>query len=347
MKLMQTMAGSAVGGAEEFFVRLAEAFQGHGIDQRVAMRPSRSRAARLRSAGVPFVPLRFGGALDRGTVPGLAREIDRFGPDILLSWMKRATRATVRAAERARHSAVRVGRLDGYYDLKYYRGCDHLIGVTPDIVRYAADAGWPAERAHFAPNFAVHEGGAPAARESLGVPPEAPLVLAAGRLHSNKGFDTLLNAMALAGGGAFLAIAGEGRDRRKLGALARRLGLGQRVRFLGWREDIADLMATADCFVCSSRIEAFGIVVVEAWANRCPVAACAAPGPAWLIEHGADGLLSPVDDPAALAESVRTLIADRDLAGALAEAGHARYREAFTERAAVARHDYLFDKILR
>jgi len=62
---------------------------------------------------------------------------------------------------------LRVGRLGGYYDLHYYRACDHLIGNTVDIVDYLLRSGWPAARAHYLPNFVDATRAAPLARSSV------------------------------------------------------------------------------------------------------------------------------------------------------------------------------------
>ena len=67
----------------------------------------------------------------------------------------------------------------------------------------------------------------------------------------------------------YLALAGDGLEARALDSLARELGVDGRVRFLGWRNDIADLMATAVMLVCPSRIEPLGNVVIEAATRNC------------------------------------------------------------------------------
>lgn len=337
MKILQTMAGGLVGGAEEFFVQCAKAFEEQGITQRALIRKNGSREERIRSAGIETISLPFGGFFDRRTVPEIATEIDRFRPDILISWMKRATSMSDRASKLSKHSFVKVGRLDGYYNLKYFKGCDHLIVVNPDLVDFAVNYGWQADRVHFIPNFPINEPGKSISRGFLGIPDNVPLVLAAGRLHPNKGFDILLRALKPLEG-VFLLLAGEGGERDRLRKLAQDLGIISRVRFLGWREDISDLMMSADVFVCSSRVEAFGIIIVEAWASRLPIAACAAKGPAWLIKDDVDGLLTPVDDADALSKSISRLIENPELRTRLAISGYRRFEEEFTKSAFVARH---------
>ncbi len=224
-----------------------------------------------------------------------------------------------------------VGRLGGYYDLKYYRRCDHLVGNTRDIVRWIVAQGWPEARAHHLPNFVEDlAGAAPAAL------PGAPRLLAMGRLHRNKGFDVALRALALLPG-AHLSIAGEGPERAALETLARELGVADRVTFLGWRRDVGALLAACDVFVCSSRHEPLGNIVLEAWSAARPVVAAAAQGPSELIEENETGILVPPEDAEALAKAVGVLLADPQRAARLAQSGRAAFERDFAEAAVVAR----------
>jgi glycosyltransferase involved in cell wall biosynthesis len=333
-RLLQIIAGAPHGGAETFFVRLAAALQRAGEQQRVLIRRNAPRARALHDAGIAVTELRFGGRLDLATRRGIARAIAEWRPDIVLTWMSRATRLCPPG------DFVHVARLGGYYDLKHYRRCRHLIGNTRDIADYAVRSGWPVERVHWLPNFVPE----PPPAAALPRDPGMPLALALGRLHPNKGFDVLLEALARAPGIA-LWLAGDGPLRARLEGQAARLGLGGRVRFLGWREDVPALLATADLLVCPSRIEPLGNVVLEAWAARLPVVAAAAAGPAALIEDRVSGLLVPAEDPAALAAAMTAAIADPALRMRLAAAGRRAYEAGFTEAEVVARYRALFDRI--
>ena len=130
--------------------------------------------------------------------------------------------------------------------MKYYRKCDWLIGNTRSIVDYAVGNGWPHERIDYLPNFVPDARMAAASlrEELIASRGLAPLVLALGRLHPNKGFDCLLEALAVTKN-ANLWLAGEGPLRSRLERLATRLGIAKRVRFLGWRYDVPALMASA------------------------------------------------------------------------------------------------------
>ena len=154
------------------------------------------------------------------------------------------------------------------------------------------------------PNFVADFAATPPAAD---LPRGRPLLLGLGRLHADKGFDIAIRAMPRLQG-AVLAIAGEGPELAALQALARREGVADRVHFLGWRHDAGALLRAADVFVCSSRVEPLGNMVIEAWSACCPIAAAAAAGPAELLRDDTDGTLVPLEDPAALAGGIAALV---------------------------------------
>lgn len=338
VRVLQAMAGAPHGGAEAFFERLAIALHRAGLEQRVLIRRDEERVARLKAAGIEPVEAPFGGAFDFATPTVFRREIAAFQPDIVLTWMNRATKFCPRG------DFVHAARLGGYYDLKYYKACDHLVGNTEDIVRYLTKSGWPEARAHYVPNFTTAHEAAPEPRAAHDTPEGVPLVLAMGRLHTNKAFDTLLRAWVLVPT-AHLWLAGEGPEQAKLEALAAELGVAGRVHFLGWREDIAPLFAACDFFVCPSRHEPLGNVVLDAFAHSRAAVATRSAGPATLIEHEKTGLLVPIDDSEALAPAILRLIAEPATRAQLAAAGHAVWREKFSEPVVVAQYLALFDRL--
>lgn len=344
--MLHAIAGGEFGGAEAFFIRLVRALARDGLDQHVVMRPHEGRAAALARVAVPVTAARFGGVLDLATASRLRHAIAASGPDVVLAWMSRAARFAARARRGTQRGArpILVARLGGYYPLRHYAGCDHLVGNTPDIVDWMVREGWPASRAHFIANFVDADKAPPLARASLATPASARIVLALGRLHPNKAFDVAIEAIA-AVPDAVLWIAGEGETRALLLAAASRAGVADRVRLLGWREDVAALMAAADVLVCPSRIEPLGNVVIEAWARGLPVVAAAAAGPRWLIAPETSGLLVPVGDASALAAALRRVLADHDLARRLVAGGGDAYLRDFTERAVALRWRAFFAEI--
>ena len=331
MNVAQLMAGSPAGGAELFFERLTIALAAAGETVLPVIRRNAGRAARLRAAGLDPAELSFGGPLDLLTGPRLARTLRRFAPRVAVAWMNRAARFAPRG------DWVLAGRLGGYYDLTYYRRCDHLVGNTRGIADWIVGQGWPAARVHYLPNFSPDMGGAPpASRAALGVPEDVPLLLGLGRLHPNKAFDVLIRALTRLPN-VHAVIAGEGPERAALAILAAREGVAHRVHLPGWRTDTGALLAAADMLVCPSRREPLGNVVIEAWSAGRAVVAAAVDGPRELITPGEHGLLVPPEDPDALATAVSELLDEPARAAALARAGRTRYEMDFAESPVVAR----------
>jgi glycosyltransferase involved in cell wall biosynthesis len=343
-RLLQAIAGARHGGAETFFVRLATALNRAGETQRLLIRRDPGRSQILRAAGVELAELAFGGPFDLTTRRAFRHEIAVWRPDIVLTWMSRATRLCPRG------DFVHVARLGGYYDLKYYRRCDRLIGNTRAIVDYAVTKGWPRDRIDYLPNF-VPDARAVGSHSGLSLlaPRNVPLGLALGRLHPNKGFALLLEALAETRE-VRLAIAGDGPLRAALEQLAGGLGITDRVSFLGWREDVPELLANADFLVCPSLHEPLGNVVIEAWSAGLPVVATASEGPAGLIEDEVSGLLVPLPDqpgggPRALARAIERLCRDHVLHARLGQAGRRVYEAEFTEKAVIARYRGFFEEL--
>ena len=337
------MAGAEHGGAEAFFTRLCVALAKADVEQHAVIRRHAGRSAALRDAGVSTTELAFGGFLDRVTTKRLRAEIEAFQPQIVLTWMNRATHFCP-AKSNVGHTFVHAARLGGYYNLKYYRGCDHLIANTRGIATYLTDQGWAAERVHYLPNFVAPADPPAQPRTELDTPEDAPLLLALGRLHRNKAFDVLLEALADLPE-CYLWLAGEGPEEARLRRQAEDLGIATRVRFLGWREDPAALHEAADIFVCPSRHEPLGNVIIEAWSHRLAVVAARAAGPEELIEDGQSGVLTPLEDAGALVAGVRDLLSDDIFRNAIAAQGRKDFEADYTEAAVVARYRALFEAL--
>jgi glycosyltransferase involved in cell wall biosynthesis len=329
MKAVQLLGSAKDGGAETYFLALTESLQAQGVPQACAIRPHAGRGQRIRGLGVPLIEAGFGGPLDLLTAGRVKRFARKEGAGALIAWMNRAARHTPRGPW------GRIGRLGGYYGLKYYRGFDHLVANTRDIERWIVRRGWPASKVSYIPNFAEPGPGEPVDRASLGTPADAPLLLSMGRLHASKAHDISIRALAELPG-AYLWIAGSGPLEAELKALADQTGVTDRVRFLGWRDDAASLYRTADACLFPSRFEPLGNVIIQAWAHGLPVVAAMSDGPAALIRPEQDGILVPINDVHALALAARRLILNPGLRQRLAEAGAERVRDEFSAGRVVA-----------
>jgi glycosyltransferase involved in cell wall biosynthesis len=175
------------------------------------------------------------------------------------------------------------------------------------------------------------DGPATGARPAF-VPGDRPYAFALGRLVWKKGFDLLVDAYAALAEDdrTFdLAIAGSGPVARELEQQIVGRGLVGRVHLLGRleRDEVAAAMGAARFFVMPSRLEPFGIVVLEAWRAGVAVVASSVGGAPEFVQDGVDGLLADPYDTEALATALRRLARDGRLRNRLARAGHARVAE--------------------
>ena len=168
-------------------------------------------------------------------------------------------------------------------------------------------------------------GGAdPARRQALGLPPEGMLVGSVGRLDPVKGHGLLIRAFARLRDrhpGARLILIGDGEEREAYQALARELEIAERVRFLGWRGDVDDLLGELDLFVFPSRNEGMGRAAVEAMAAGLAVVATRTGGLTEVVRDGETGLLVPPGDADALSAAMDRLLARPEERRAMGEAG--------------------------
>ena len=119
------------------------------------------------------------------------------------------------------------------------------------------------------------------------------------------------------------------------------------VRLLGFRRDVAALMAASDIFVLPAPAEPFGLVVVEAMAMAKPVIAAAAGGPREIVTHGATGLLVPPQNPSALAAAIMDLLRHPEKARAMGLAGRRRYEEQFNAQRMARQTADVYSAIMR
>ncbi len=318
-----------------------------------------SQAARLRAAGVDFLSLgmRKGLADPRGWWR-FQRWLRRERPDVIhahlphAAWFARGSRLALRLFNGpvflhacavpvapvlidTLHSSATggIGRRLGYRSSRWLPDCVTAVSRAAAEAHLRAGMVSPA-RLEVAPNgvdaetFRQDPHLRAAARADLGAKPEMEqefLWLAAGRLEPVKDYPTLLQAMTSVPEPSRLLIAGSGPLEAELRALAGRLGLGERVRFLGFCGDMARWMQAADGFVLASRREGLPMALLEAAAAGLPAVATDIPGAREAVADGQTGRLAAPGDPAALAAAMKTIM---ELPGAerAAMSAHARRR---------------------
>lgn len=198
------------------------------------------------------------------------------------------------------------------------RACDLVVTVSEELrdVALAAGIGTP-DRVVAIPNGVGTERVRTTrtrdeTRTGLGLAAEDLVAVTPGRLSEQKGHAVLFEALGGLGEPPELTVLcpGEGPDREALEEQVARLGLGERVRFLGFRDDIGDLLGAADMVVLPSLWEGLSIALLEAMAAGRPIVTTAIPSNREVSREGACAVLVPPGDPAALRDAVLRLAAD-------------------------------------
>jgi glycosyltransferase involved in cell wall biosynthesis len=328
---MHIIGSRQFGGADQFYVRLLQALAESGQTVTAVNRAGSPVSQALEELAIQQFHLPLANGWDLWSVWKLRQLISAKRPDIVQTYMGRATRLT-RLPHRS--PAIHIARLGGFYKIDgYYRHAHAWIGNTKSLCDYLVKSGLPSERVYQIGNFVpdaqtVSADELGALRHEWQIAENAWVVFALGRLLKMKGFDDLLEALArlpssVAGRPLVLMIAGDGPELDALKTLTRQLGLDSKVRWLGWQNPPDRFYALADVFVCPSRLETLGNVILEAWNYRLPVISTRSEGGSELIDNRHSGLLCECDDPQGLADLLLELLsaneADR---AALGEAGH-------------------------
>ncbi len=340
MRIVQLIPTLGVGGAERIVGLLAKALVvlGHHVDVVVLGASEGSWIeAELAEAGISTTYLGKGAGFEAAVVGRLSAALLRLRPDVVhthlhvLKYLLPARAAWPGC--RVVHTLHNLAQNEAVgADIKLQKVA-FRAGVAPvaigDAVAesfaevYGFDAPYVIPNGIPVADFRAGPEAAAAVRREVGVAAETPLFLVVGRLNEQKNHALLLDAFAdprLAS--AALLVVGDGELRGDLVSQAARLGLSERVRFLGIRKDVPRLLAAADAFVLSSDWEGNPLVVMEAMAAARPVIATAVGCVPELVDE-TTGRLVPRGDRAALADALVDLL-DRSVGSGLGAAAGAR-----------------------
>lgn len=339
--------------------------------------------ALYRSRGAHPLPLRPGDATLAGDprhpaehLPGLhpsllarlRREIRRFAPDVVQVNGSRTVKygaAAAATAARRRWALVyrnigdpqawqRAGWRRAVYGRLVMRRMDGLVGGSArNLERVAATYGLtvPAEvipRGVDPRRLAPRRSRAEVRRE-LGTEDERPVLLYLGSLTPEKRVDRLLDVAArlpAAAGPAALWLAGDGPLRGELAARVEAAGLGGRVRFLGVRDDVGDLIAAADVLVLASDTEGTPGAILEAAALGVPAVATRVGGVPELVADGETGLLVAPADVEGFTAAVVALVADPERRRAMGERAKLRVEDGFLLPRLATRYETFYRRVL-
>jgi glycosyltransferase involved in cell wall biosynthesis len=330
MRVMQVIAVMGQGGAERMALQLATDGAQHGEPVAIAAVPG-DWADRVAGSGAQFYPIpllsRSPLAVAQG-VRALRAAVERFRPDIVHTHNVVVTAGMRSALLTVRPRPRMLTTFHGTPPERYRRAALLLRGTTPHVVacsasvgRKLAGAGYPDDRIEVIPNGARMEPATPerieAARARYGLT-AGRTVVGVGRLVPQKAWHLLIEA-AESIEGADIVVAGTGGLHDELAAQA--AAAGGRVRFLGPVDDVAAVLACADCFVSTSRWEGLPLTLLEALSLGVPAVSTAVDGVADVITEDA-AVLVPPGDPTAVAREVQRVLDDRDHAARLSAAAN-------------------------
>lgn len=327
------------GGAERFFVHLVNALHERGVDQKAVIRPNRTWQKDIEQAAELRLSNFRNASPDRILLPLYAKKMARnWEPDVMFAWMPRACRLIP-----ANVKPLRIARLGDYpLRLDYFKNIDVLVCNTPGIAEHVKAMGWD-RGVEMISNFTYAKASKPVSRASLDTPEDAFVVSSMGRFVPRKGFDVLIKAMEFHKS-MYLWIMGGGEEEENLKALAKKLGVENRIRFAGWQKDPNAYVKASDVFAAASSHEPLGNIILEAWAQDVPVISTKSEGPSWFMNHGKDGLMVEIGDAEGFAKAFETLESDKKLAKKLVKGGQKTLQEKFSKKVITDAYLNLFSR---
>lgn len=371
MNILQVISSGGFYGAERMLLELSRFMrsEGHRVWLGTICPPDDDPpqvADEARAEGLPVFPIPSLSRFDGRTMDAIRQAVDRLDIHLvhchgykadIFAGLARPGARLVSTCHNWLTESVKL-MLFELLDKAVLHHFDGVVAVSAAIDDQLAAAGVPQERRQIIENgISLPDAASGVPREqvrrALGVPGDAPLVLAVGRFDRFKAFHLLLEAMARLGGAAGpasaarLVLVGDGGLRQELLARCQQLGLGERVLFAGYRRDIPDLLRAADLFVISSIDEGLPMALLEALAAGLPVVSTRVGAVPEALGEGEFGALVPVGDAGALARAMVELLSNPERRAALAAAGHGRYRRRFSREAMGRRYLELYQRVSR
>ncbi|MDG3003471.1 glycosyltransferase [Paludisphaera mucosa] len=358
-----TITDLDVGGAERALTSLAL-----GLDRRrwsprvVNLSAEGVLAATIRAHDIPVESLELDRKRPDAGVIRMAKALRHVRPALVQSFLFHANVLSRLAGPLAGSPWVLGGIRVAEHQKRWHLTLDRLtsragcgsVCVSTGVLRFSVEqGGLDPERLTVIPNGvdpARFDAAKASCRSELGVPEDAFLALAVGRLDAQKGLPDLLAAFERLGESSSpwrLAIVGDGPLRSWLdGQIADRPGLAGRVSTLGRRDDVPSLMRAADLLVHSAHWEGMPNVVLEAMAAGLPVVATAVEGVGELVIPGETGWIVPPRDFIALARAIGEAMQQREACLRLGRAGRHRIEEDFSTSRMVTRYEDLWAAVL-
>ena len=329
-RVLQVITPSRMSGAETQLVRMTPRMVGRGHSIATIVKRSCPAIAEMYRLGLTIKPRRISGKINPTALLVLSNAAREHRAEIVHSTLSTASWWSGWLERFGGPPSI--GHVQGFTSALWHRHQTHLLAVSTAVKQDLVNQGISSERITVLHN-AISPDDFYATRDPLivraehGAEADTPVVGTFAHLSQKKGHYDLFAAMP-----AVLRelpktqfwIVGQGKLWRHLHDIAEKTGVMSNVRFLGFRRDVADLMNAIDVMALPSRREPCALVYIEAALSRKPCIACRSGGAPESIEDGRTGLLVPTDDSAAIAESLLSLLTNRDRSTRMGQASYER-----------------------
>lgn len=362
MSLFQIDSGKEWRGGQRQSFFLVRELVRKGYPCRFYVQPKSPLYEKAEKERLPVFPLKVRSEIDIFSVLKLARHMKKAGCVLVHSHDAHAASVSAMAASRA-GVPIRVisRRVDfslkkNYFSkIKYRRDIDLIIAISEGVKKVLISCGIDKDKIRVVPSgidYTPFENitSQDYLHRELGFSKDDFLVGIVAHLADHKGHKYLIEAAGILKKKApqiKLIIVGKGPLRMELDKQAKATDVDDIVFFLGFREDIPQILASLDVFVLSSYLEGLGTSIMDAMASRLPVVATNVGGIPELVTHEKTGLLVPPKDPAALARAVLKLYRDRKQAALYGENGYNVVHDKFSSRAMAKKIIKEYEEIAR
>ena len=347
MKVAHLMIGNGWGGVQSFFRDCCIEMSERGLEILAVVRTDSWLHKTLSRVDTEVhlvsVENRFGN-YDWQTVEKFRKNLNRFNPDVVVSHGQRSTLFASKVKTTNNCRWPQVSLVQASLKQKYYKGVDLLIPHTKSQseLSYHIDLEDP-RFSEVVPLFtSIDQVDCIRRTDSINK------IFSAGRLHVNKGYKYLIEAMHLLNQLGFelqLTIAGDGPEMQNLTRQRDKLQLQKNVQFVGASDDISELMRQSDLFVLPSITEPFGIVLLEAMASGAPVVATKTNGPLEIFDETTAVLVDAMSG-AALSEGIQMAIEDQEATRERTRKALNLYRKQYTADVLVPKYVEIFRTLI-
>ena len=324
LKVINVMLGRNLGGIEQSFVNYLMAFD-HLRYKSVGIISNNAEVQQIIPKNIEIKSIYNFGEWDIFSALSIRNIINKIKPNIIITHGRRAAKLVKPVS-----MGVPVIGVAHNYSIEHLLKLDYVFAITNDLANCLIEMKYVRDKIFHIPNMITTKTFSTTAPTKFH---PIPIIGGMGRLVHRKGFDLFIRALSILKdeGIKFRAIlAGDGEEKSNLIKLARDLHIDASVEFPGWIEDKAKFFSSIDIFCLPSRVESFGIVLLEAMLFHKPTVTFVSQGPSEIGTDCENVLFAESGNERDLADKLQLLIEDKALASKLAKAGPELVRKKYT-----------------